>query len=267
MMTTTMTITTTLRREGGDEPRLLKVNRVGISIAICEKDAPSAPCAGLKKRITKLLVSDVSPFGDAAEYDLVVPLDDAKGLFEDYDAFMKRNRINAETDVIYMEKVKKAEDLALLEPKAVKRHTGWVVASMLDDAGMDEALNLSKPENRMTAWDELDFDEGAAMCVSCPLSWDKGRGCIGAYGPDSSQLPEIASRRGCPIIASAPEGAKSGRMYTPEEAEQMAKEALVLEEALPEEGKMAVRRYSGPVERLKAVADISIREGCGFYFF
>lgn len=240
---------------------------MGISIAICEKDAPSAPCAELKKKITKLLVSDVSAFGDAAEYDEIVSLDDAKALFEDYDAFMKRNRLNAETDVIYMEKIKKDEDRALLEPRVVRRFTGWVVASELDEEQMGKAIGLSKPENRMSGWDELGFDECNAMCASCPLSWDKGRGCIGAYGPDSSQLPEIAERRGCPIIASAPEGARSGRIYTPADAEQMAKEVLVLEEALPEEGKMAVRRYAGPVERLKAVADISIREGCGFYFF
>ena len=44
-------------------------------------------------------------------------------------------------------------------------------------------------------------------------------------------------------------------------------EVEILNKALPEEGKMMVRRYSGPVERLEAVARISVEEGCGFYFF
>lgn len=241
---------------------------MGISIAICEKDAPNASCAELKKNIVKTLVSDVSLFNDAAEYDEVVSLDDAKSLFEDYEAFIKRNRINEETDAIYLDKIKKADDLELLKPKSTKNYTGWVVFNKLEsDELKNKALELSKPENRLTGWDMLDFDGMNEMCAACPLSWDKGRGCIGTFGPDNSQLPEIAERRGCKIIASVPEGAKDGKIYTPEEAKIMAEEVRLLQEVLPEEGKMAVRRYSGPLERLGAVADISSKEGCGFYFF
>ena len=36
---------------------------------------------------------------------------------------------------------------------------------------------------------------------------------------------------------------------------------------LPEEGKVYVRRYGGVLERLDAVADICVKEGCGFVFF
>jgi len=240
---------------------------MGISIAICEKDAPSAPCAKLKKEIRKLLVSDYTQFGDAAECYDIVSLEDARALFPDYEAFMKRNRINEETDVIYMEKIKKDDDLAKLRPKAVKRYTGWVDASKLDATGLEKALALSDPNNRITGWDQVDFDEANAICAACPLSWDKGRGCIGSFGPDNSELPQIAARRGCEIVASAPEGAASGRIYSSEEAKKLAEEVKILTAALPEEGKNAVRRYSGPVERLGLVADISIREGCGFFFF
>lgn len=241
---------------------------MGISIAICEKDAPNASCAELKKTVVKTLVSDVSLFGDAAEYDEIVSLDDAKALFSDYEAFIKRNRINEETDAIYLDKVKKAEDLEILKPKSEKKYTGWVVFDKLETQELkDKAIELSKPENRLTGWDMLDFDAMNEMCAACPLSWDKGRGCIGTFGPDNSQLPEIAERRGCPVIASVPAGAKDGKIYTPAEAESLAKEVALLQEVLPEEGKMAVRRYSGPLERLGAVADISVKEGCGFYFF
>lgn len=240
---------------------------MGISIAICEKDAPSAPCAKPKKEIKKLLVSDYKQFGDAAEYDEIVTLEDARAIFPDYEAFAKRNRISDETDVIYMEKVKKDDDRAALAPKVVRRYTGWVDASKLDAAGLEKAMELSLPENRITGWDQVDFDEANRICAECPLSWDKGRGCIGAFGPDSSELPAIAARHGCPIVASVPEGAASGRIYTPEEAKALAGEVERLTAALPEEGKNAVRRYSGPVERLGLVAGISIKEGCGFYFF
>lgn len=240
---------------------------MGISIAICEKDAPSAPCAKLKKEIRKLLVSDHTQFGDAAECYEIVSLEDARALFPDYDAFMKRNRINDETDVIYMEKIKKDDDRAKLATKAVKRYTGWVDASKLDAAGMEKALALSLPENRITGWDQVDFDEANAICAACPLSWDKGRGCIGSFGPDNSELPQIAARRGCGIVASVPEGAASGRIYSPEEAKKLAEEVKTLEAALPEEGKNAVRRYSGPVERLGLVADICVKENIGFFFF
>ena len=220
---------------------------MGISIAICEKDAPSAPCAKAKKEIKKVLVDDYKPFGDAAENYEIVTLEDAHAVFPDYEAFAKRNRINDETDVIYMEKVKKEDDLAALRPKAVRRYTGWIDLSKLNAADAEKAISMSLPENRITGWDQVDFDEANAICAACPLSWDKGRGCR--------------------IVASAPEGARTGRIYTPEEAKELAKEVKILADIMPEEGKMAVRRYSGPVERLGLVADISVKEGCGFYFF
>ncbi|MBO7205676.1 MAG: hypothetical protein J6V08_04585, partial [Candidatus Methanomethylophilaceae archaeon] len=64
-----------------------------------------------------------------------------------------------------------------------------------------------------------------------------------------------------------PDIAKECKVLSSADAEKLLKECEILETALPEEGKMAVRRYAGPVERMKAVAEISIKEGCGFYFF
>ena len=240
---------------------------MGISVAICELEAKSAPCKEYKTSIVKALVEDVSGLEDIVEIDEYVTLEDARKLFSDWETFIKRNRINEEADAIYMVKVKNDDDKAKLTPFVKKKFTGWVALEGLDDAKREEVLKRSKRENRITGWDMLDFDEMNDMCAKCPLSWDKGRGCIGAFGPDNSQLPEIAQRRGCKIVASAPEGAKTGRIYTPEEAKELVKEVKLLTETLPEEGKMAVRRYSGPLERLGLVADISIREGCGFYFF
>lgn len=213
------------------------------------------------------MVKDPGSFGEAAEKDRVVSLADAKAAVGDWEEFIKRNRINPDTDAIYMDKVKKDDDRATLDKIAKDVLTGWVIMDRLDDSGKKKAIDQSSADNRIAGWDRLDFDEMNETCAKCKLSWDKGRGCIGAFGPDNSLLPEIASRHGCPIVASAPESAASGKRYAPDDADELAREVKVLIDALPEEGKVMVRRYSGPLERLAAVAEISKNEKCGFYFF
>ena len=240
---------------------------MGINIGICETEAPSAPCGELRGNIVKVHLEDPSGFEEHMEYDVRVDLETAKEAVGDWDAFIKRNRINPETDAVYMDKVKKDDDRALLEPLAQRVCTGWIVVEGLPEDVRRQVLEKSGSEDRLTGWDMLSFDEMNEMCANCPLSWDKGRGCIGAFGPDNSLLPEIAGRHGCPIVASVPDAVKEGRRFTSEDAEELLREVAVLREALPEEGKMMVRRYSGPVDRMEAVAKISVSEGCGFFFF
>ena len=239
----------------------------GINIAICELEAKNALCKEHKTTVIKALVDDISGLEDIVEVDEYVELDTAKKLFPDWDAFIKRNRINEEADAIYMVKVKVDEDKAKLLPSVKKKFTGWVALEGLDDTKRNEVLKRSKPENRITGWDCLDFDEMNGMCAKCALSWDKGRGCIGAFGPENSVLPEIAQKRGCKIVASALESSKAQKRFSPEEAKTLKNEVETLTAALPEEGKVYVRRYSGVLERLNAVADICMAEGCGFFFF
>ncbi|MDR3206177.1 MAG: hypothetical protein LBT41_03680 [Candidatus Methanoplasma sp.] len=240
---------------------------MGISIGICETDAKGALCRELKTDVLKVRSEDPTRFGGLAEYDCVVSLDAAKAAVGDWEAFIKRNRINAETDAVYLDKVKNGDDLAALEKLSEKIPTGWVDVANADADAKAEAVASSKKEDRLTGWDLVSFDEMKDMCAECPLSWDKGRGCIGPFGPDNSLLPEIAGRRGCAVTASVPEGVKSGRIYSPADAARLLEEIPILTAALPEEGKVMVRRYSGPLERLEAVAKISSSEGCGFYFF
>jgi len=240
---------------------------MGISIGICETDAKSALCRELRMNVVRVRVDDVSGMENLTGYDDIVSLDDAKSLVSDWEAFLKRNRINAETDAIYMDKLKNDEDIKLLKPRSVKTSTGWIDMGKVSGSDKEKVLAASKKENRLTGWDMLSFDEMNEMCQKCELSWDKGRGCIGSFGPNDSLLPGIAEKRNCKITASVPEGAKSGRIYTPDDAGALLKEIEVLTKALPEEGKMMVRRYSGTLERMNAVANISVREGCGFYFF
>jgi len=127
-------------------------------------------------------------------------------------------------------------------------------------------MGNSLPENRQTGWDLLEFDEMKETCAKCPLSWDKGRGCIGTFGPSDSKLPEIAAKYDCPVTASVPDAAGSGKIFGTDCAQNLLKETSVLRIALPQEGKVMVRRYSGPVDRMEAVAKICLTQGCGFYF-
>ena len=185
---------------------------MGINIGICETEAPSAPCRELRGNIVKVHLEDPSGFEEHMEYDVRVDLEAAKEAVGDWDAFIKRNRINPETDAVYMDKVKKDDDRALLEPLAQRVCTGWIVVEGLPEDVRRQVLEKSGSEDRLTGWDMLSFDEMNEMCANCPLSWDKGRGCIGAFGPDNSLLPEIAGRHGCPIVASVPDAVKEGRI-------------------------------------------------------
>lgn len=240
---------------------------MGINIGICEMEAKSAPCRELRSTIVKAHIGDAKGFDDVREYDEVVDLEKAKANLGDWEAFLKRNRINAETDAVYLDKVKKAEDLNLLRPLAERKPTGWVVMDGLPEDVRERVLSVASEEDRLTGWDQMSFDEMNEMCANCPLSWDKGRGCIGAFGPDNSLLPEIASKHGCSIVASVPDAVREGRRFTSDDAQELLREVEILRAALPEEGKMMVRRYSGPVDRMEAVARISAAEGCGFFFF
>jgi hypothetical protein len=240
---------------------------VSISIGIRETDAVGASCRPLKAEIRKVLLDDITGFEDVVEYDRVISIEDASKFVDDIGSFLKRNRMSEETETVYIEKIKNADDLKTLNEHAVDVSTGWVNASDLRIDMIKRALNVSKEGNRITGWDMLSFEEMTETCGNCPLSWDKGRGCIGAFGPDNSLLPALAEKLGCEVTASVPKGAAEGRTYTSEDAVLLLAEIPVLENALPEAGKMYVKRYSGVLERLKAVAEISVKERCGFYFF
>ncbi len=240
---------------------------MGINIGICEMEAKSALCRDLRSTLIKVHVDDPTGLEDVVQYEDVIDLDTAKNAVGDWEAFIKRNRINEETDAVYMSKVKKDEDKALLAPLAKKVCTGWILMEGLSDDVKEKVLKVSSKEDIITGWDQLEFDEMNEKCANCPLSWDKGRGCIGAFGPDTSKLPGVAEKYGCPITASAPVSAKEHKIFTSNDAEALLKEVEILRDALPKEGKVFVNRYGGPVDRMEAVAKISVAEGCGWFFF
>ena len=240
---------------------------MGINIGICEMEAKNALCKDLRSDLIRVHVDELGEFEDIVQYEEVIDLATAKKKVGDWDAFIKRNRINAETDAVYLSKVKKEEDIALLKPLAKKVYTGWIILEGLPEDRKEAVLKVASKDDVVTGWDELEFDEMNELCSKCPLSWDKGRGCIGAFGPENSKLPEIAAKYNCPITASALKSAKDHKIFSSADAEDLLKEVEILKDALPKEGKVYVNRYKGPVERMEAVAKISVSEGCGWYFF
>ena len=86
-------------------------------------------------------------------------------------------------------------------------------------------------------------------------------------GCADSKLPEIAEKHGCAIVASAVKSSQDQKRFSPEDAKTLKNEVAKLTAVLPDEGKVFVRRYGGVLERLDAVADVCIKEGCGFVFF
>jgi hypothetical protein len=240
---------------------------MGISMAICELDSTNSLCKVGKQTILKARLGSVEGFESCADYDEVVQSEDAKKVFAaDWEGFLKRNRLDGEKESFLLEKVKKEEDLAKLRPVAKKVYTGWVVLAKLPPAQVEEIIKKAGPDNLMTQWDTVPLDETNVICGKCVMSWDKGRGCIGSFGPENSQLPEIAKKYNLTIVARIPELAKSREKLSAADAKKLADECKVLKEKLEVEGKGPARRYGGVVERMELMACLCAQHGMRFYF-
>jgi hypothetical protein len=236
-------------------------------MAICELDSDDSLCKNAKMTIIRVHLESVDGLEEHAEYDLVVPTEVAKEtLGESWEPFLKRNRIDGEQELIYLEKVKKEADRELLMPHSRRLYTGWFVMEELPSGIRERIESRIGEEDVVTEWDMLSFDEMNETCASCPMSWDKGRGCIGTFGPGNSLLPGIAEKHSCEIVASVPLAAEDGKRFTPEEAERLIEEVTLLREKLPDEGKMMVRRYGGVLDRLEKMAETCRDHGARFYF-
>lgn len=240
---------------------------MGISIAICELDSDESLCKEGKLSILKARLDNISGYEACADYDEVVPIAEAKkAMGNDWEAFLKRNRLDEDRESFLLAKVKNEADASKLKSAAGKEYSGWIDLSCLSPDKAEAVKKMAGEDNLMSQWNTIPLDETNAICGKCVMSWDKGRGCMGNFGPDNSQLPEIAAKYDCSIVASVPELAKSGRKLTPQEAEKLSAECKVLREKLPEEGKSPARRYGGVVDRLETVADLCASKGVRLYF-
>ncbi|MDH7509211.1 MAG: hypothetical protein QHH00_07435 [Methanomassiliicoccales archaeon] len=240
---------------------------MSVSIAICELDSDEALCKRAKNSIIKVYLNSVKGLEEYAEYDDVATFEDARRIFEkDWENFLKRNRIANDANEIYISKIKNDADVQRLATVTFRKYTGWINLGKVPESLKERILSEASTENRLTEWDMLGFDELNETCGRCPLSWDSGRGCIGTFGPDNSMLPEIARKYGCQIIADIPRLAKEGKKLEKGEIEQLLKEISVLRERLPNEGKIAIRRYGGVLDRLEAASKTSLKYNTRLYF-
>lgn len=236
-------------------------------MAICELDSVNSLCKVGKETIIKARLGSVQGLEAFADYDEVVAMADAKQVFaSDWEGFLKRNRLDGDRESFLLEKVKKEEDVAKLRSVAKKDYTGWVVLAKMSPSQAKDAVAKAGGDNLMTQWDTVPLEETNAICGRCGMSWDKGRGCIGSFGPEDSQLPDIAKKHGLAIVARVPELAQSREKLTPQDAKKLVEECKVLKVKLPEEGKGPARRYGGVVERMEAMADLCAKNGMHFYF-
>ena len=237
---------------------------MGINIRAFYEEAERASCNGLRRKVLRAHVKDVTGLESILEKDLVVPMEEARKALDDWESFSERNSLDLDSEYVYIGSLKKAYK-PVLEPLAKEVCTGWTDMEKLSEEDRKKVLDVA--DETLTGWDMLSFDDMNSVCARCPLSWDKGRGCIGAFGPDNSLLPSIAAKHGCPIVASVPDRVESGEALSLEETADLVKECAVLREKLPEEGKMMVRRYSGPVDRMEAAAKACVSEKCRMCFF
>ena len=237
---------------------------MGYTIAVCETECEAAPCRPMKLHITRILVRNKYP--ELQDCDEIVGIDDAKSAVGDWDSFLSRNRLSQDTSEIYMEKIKNSSDRNLLMPFIKKIPTGWVSLDNLDEPLKSEVLAAGDPENRITAWQDADADFISETCSKCPLAWSKTGTCIDGFGTEKSKLPEIARRSGCRIVGNIFESAEKGVSFTAEDADELLKEVEILRPALVADGKAAVYRYSGALDKLEAMAKACSECRCGFRF-
>lgn len=236
-------------------------------MAICELDSDDSLCKNGKLTIVRVHLDSIEGLEEYAEYDPVVANTVAKKVLGDvWDQFLKRNKLDGDQEYSYLDKLKKEADREILIPHAEKRYTGWFEMIDLPAKVAEEVLSRKDDEDLLTGWDMISFDEMNSTCAACKLSWDKGRGCIGTFGPDSSLLPGIAEKYGCEIIASVPKLAENGKKLSTQDAKRLLEEIALLREKLPDEGKMMVRRYGGVIDRLEKMVEVCTAFGTRFYF-
>jgi hypothetical protein len=242
---------------------------MGISIAICETDSDASLCKVSKTTFVKVYLGNVQGYEQYAEADLVISAEAAKkAMGADFEAFAKRNRLDPASDVFYVEKLKNEADRAKLAPEATKNYTGWVFVDKAPSEKAREIISKSSPDDRLTGWDMLSFEDMGETCKKCGLSWDSGRGCIGDFGPEKSLLIPVASKYGLGIIANVVESAKAKKVFSHDDANELLREVKVLREKLPgeEKGKLLMSRYSGVLDRLENTANIALKYRTKFYF-
>ena len=120
----------------------------------------------------------------------------------EWEAFLKRNRIDGEGESFLLSKVKNEADSARLKDVARKEYSGWIDLSQLPPEEAEAVMKKAGEDNLMSEWNTIPLDETNEICARCVMSWDKGRGCIGKLRPGILSVPDIAKKYDCGSVAS-----------------------------------------------------------------
>lgn len=240
---------------------------MSISMSIKELESEKALCRDDKKKTVQVFLSDIGKFAQYCDKNRYIDLSAAEQKLgkEKVAEIKKRNRVRS-TGEITADKIKEKKDLETLKPFTREETTKWVTLQIHPKNAQEDILKSGLIADSVTAWDALGFDEMYAICAKCELSWDKGRGCIATLIPSDSPLPEIANKYGLKYIAGIPKYAEKGAVFDSSEAKQFLSELKQLRDKLPGEGKMMVRRLSGAMDRLEAIAKTCSDKGVKMYF-
>jgi len=239
-----------------------------ITMSITELESPKALCRTQKQTYTKVFLREVGAFAPYAEMERTIDLKAAEAALgaEATAALLKRNRLRVASSALDPTRIKEGSDLTLLQPFLKEERTHWILVEKVPSVRREALLAQSNPDDRVTAWDLLSFEEMYATCGRCPLSWDKGRGCIASFGPTGTALPELAAKYGARLVASIPKLSEAKEILPASRASELLEDVQLLRQKLPAEGKAAARRYAGSIERLEALATTAKVHGVRFYF-
>jgi hypothetical protein len=240
---------------------------MGLNMAINELESAKALCKEKKLSVVKVFLSDPGRWDRYVETDKIVDLKKAaeKLGMEKMDAFFKKSRVKADGDEMYLEKAKDEADRKMFMPFVKEVKTNWIVMAKVPE-GERKALEAAA-KDKVTQWDEVEFDDMYATCAKCGLSWDNKKGCVGNFGPSGSPVPDLAKKYGLSMLSNVNELAESKKVLSPKDAEALLEEVRVLKEKIPAEGKMMVRRTEGTFARLESMAKCARDYKVGFYFF
>jgi hypothetical protein len=240
---------------------------MGLNMAVNELESEKALCKEKKLSVVKVFLSDPGRWDKYVETDKVVDLKKAAEKLgkEKMDAFFKKSRVKADGDEMYLEKAKDEADRKMFMPFVREVKTNWIVMAKVPE-GERKALEAAA-KDKVTQWDEVEFDDMYATCAKCGLSWDNKKGCVGNFGPSGSPVPDLAKKYGLNLLSSVNELAESKKVLSPKDAETLLAEIKTLKEKIPAEGKMIVRRTEGTFARLESIAKCARDCKVGFYFF
>lgn len=240
---------------------------MSVTLAIKEMDTEKALCRDAKNRTVQVFLSDNTKFAKYCEVKRWIDLAAAeKELGADkLGEIKKRNKVRSKRD-IPPDKIKDRGDLTTLKPFMGEEVTHWATVENIPRDAQQQIMNSGLVTDAMNAWDMLSLEDMTATCAKCSLSWDKGRGCVATLMGENSPLPEMAKKYGTSFLAGISNYIEQKKVFGPAEAKTVLKEVQDLRNKLPAEGKMMVRRLSGVLDRLEAVAEISSDHKISFYF-